>query len=672
MFVDAATGAVSDVRTTAVCSCGGTFQRYAMAEGVASEPVRGLVPYEDGCVTPTQPYSITQVSTELTVMLTKTTTAPVSEMRTLLLKLVGSDTQAPPAHWEVVSGLTPWLTINGFNLTANNSLTLPPKVGKRLDQTTAWVVEVPVSLSPVGLAERPMPYTTDLVLGVHSQRSGQVSITAKIGVSATPVAESSAWGRMPLAGGAQSRNCRDIEAIADVLTLAVGDSEDVPFQSCDVEGLPVQHSVPTPEDPRYFTAALVDTAGSAIALDVQYTGEGAYQVRLTTRSDSFQLGSYRLELRLDGVIVHKPLLVEVVCPPTTYRDADNTCKLCHEMKIGGPSGEPDLEYAPKCASKGVTVETLVLADRTWRASNRSLSIFVCKRSKGCRGGIGNLSYDYKDGTREMSSFSSTDGYCGYGYTGALCTACQPNFFKNPNKHCEECRNTARHIAIIFGIILGVLLIGYLLYLNRRRVRACLVVMSVLRRSITMARLKIVLSTFQITASVLWGVPDVQWPEPFSSFASVLELFNFFVVGAACIAEEYNYYIQIFIITLTPIALSLILLVVGCLRLRCVAARPAGSIGGGKAVLAATPLEEQAARRNAIVQQHWCLLNSKPNPSSNLSLTLSVNLALTPTLTPTHTPTAHPSQVAVHPAHVLRAPLDLGQRHPHLPLPRGLR
>ena len=202
MFVDAATGAVSNVRTTAVCSCGGTMHRYAMAEGVASEPVRGLVPYEDGCVTPTQPYSITQVSTELTVMLTKTTTAPVSETRTLLLKLVGSDTQAPPAHWEVVSGLTPWLTINGFNLTANNSLTLPPTVGKRLDQTTAWVVEVPVSLSPVGLAERPMPYTTDLVLGVHSQRSGQVSITAKIGVSATPVAESSAWGRMPLAGGA--------------------------------------------------------------------------------------------------------------------------------------------------------------------------------------------------------------------------------------------------------------------------------------------------------------------------------------------------------------------------------------------------------------------------------------------------------------------------------------
>ena len=71
--------------------------------------------------------------------------------------------------------------------------------------------------------------------------------------------------------------------------------------------------------------------------------------------------------------------------------------------------------------------------------------------------------------------------------------------------------------------------------------------------------------------MLWGVPDVQWPEPFSSFASVLEMFNFFVVGTSCISDGYNYYIQIFIVTLTPIALSAILVVVGCIRLRCVTA-----------------------------------------------------------------------------------------------------
>ena len=96
---------------------------------------------------------------------------------------------------------------------------------------------------------------------------------------------------MPLleeGGGGQSRGCGDVEAIAEVITLAVGEAEDIPFQSCDVEGLQVQHSVPTQDDPRYFTAAIVPLvdgehhdrpAGASVALNVQYTGAGAYQVR---------------------------------------------------------------------------------------------------------------------------------------------------------------------------------------------------------------------------------------------------------------------------------------------------------------------------------------------------------------------------------------------------------
>ena len=52
------------------------------------------------------------------MLLTKTTTAPVSENRTLLLKLFGSDSQSPAVQWEVVSGLTPWLTINGFHVSS--------------------------------------------------------------------------------------------------------------------------------------------------------------------------------------------------------------------------------------------------------------------------------------------------------------------------------------------------------------------------------------------------------------------------------------------------------------------------------------------------------------------------------------------------------------------------
>ena len=42
----------------------------------------------------------------------------------------------------------------------------------------------------------------------------------------------------------QTRGCGDVEMIADVLTLAVGDSEDIPFQTCDVEGLQARHTSP--------------------------------------------------------------------------------------------------------------------------------------------------------------------------------------------------------------------------------------------------------------------------------------------------------------------------------------------------------------------------------------------------------------------------------------------
>ena len=53
--------------------------------------------------------------------------------------------------------------------------------------------------------------------------------------------------------------------------------------------------------------------------------------------------------------------------------------------------------------------------------------------------------------RELSSFSHTDGYCAYGYTGPLCSACQPQFFMTSGKECEECGLTGIKIAIVARI-----------------------------------------------------------------------------------------------------------------------------------------------------------------------------------------------------------------------------
>ena len=67
-----------------------------MPSSLASETVRAIVPYVDGCVTPRQPTEITEIAKELTVMLVKTRFAVVPQVRLLNLNLVGSDLSPQP------------------------------------------------------------------------------------------------------------------------------------------------------------------------------------------------------------------------------------------------------------------------------------------------------------------------------------------------------------------------------------------------------------------------------------------------------------------------------------------------------------------------------------------------------------------------------------------------
>ena len=63
----------------------------------------------------------------------------------------------------------------------------------------------------------------------------------------------------------------------------------VAFQSCDFEGLPTTHRVPTTNDERAFEAYLIPiegglnaTAAGAVALPVVYASGGAYLVALSS------------------------------------------------------------------------------------------------------------------------------------------------------------------------------------------------------------------------------------------------------------------------------------------------------------------------------------------------------------------------------------------------------
>ena len=112
-----------------------------------------LVPYIDGCLTPTQGTHALVVQTNLLVTLQKTVTAAVTSTKNVTLYLRGSDPLAGPPVWRVAEELPSWITLQVEQAT----IQLPS-----IDLGTSrlkgnWELELPVSASPSGLAERPAP-----------------------------------------------------------------------------------------------------------------------------------------------------------------------------------------------------------------------------------------------------------------------------------------------------------------------------------------------------------------------------------------------------------------------------------------------------------------------------------------------------------------------------------
>ena len=177
---------------------------------------------------------------------------------------------------------------------------------------------------------------------------------------------------------------------------------------------------------RAFTAQLVpDNRGVATDLSIAYSGKGTYLVRLS----SARLGSFALHLALDGQAVSTSVPVLIVCPSGQYENAKGLCASCG-----------DFEFPPRCQSPGTTLETLDLTPGTWRAAFNSTVIRPCVRSSGCMGGPGN------------ASSSDSDSYCGTGYTGPLCSACELDYYWGFGQKCVACGNTVVSGSILLGVI----------------------------------------------------------------------------------------------------------------------------------------------------------------------------------------------------------------------------
>jgi len=121
------------------------------------------------------------------------------------------------------------------------------------------------------------------------------------------------------------------------MDLVFGSTTNLSFTACDVEGLPLRHTVPTERDglpdPRIFFAELRnDTTGDALAVPVDSPAGGRYVAAVTPG----RLGAYALHLFLGTSELDRQratptlgeLLVQVVCPPGLVPDLSTMTCTC--------------------------------------------------------------------------------------------------------------------------------------------------------------------------------------------------------------------------------------------------------------------------------------------------------------------------------------------------------
>ena len=156
-----------------------------------------------------------------------------------------------------------------------------------------------------------------------------VPVEVDVEVLARAVPGQTVWGNVPPAHWCNETNGTEAAAVAQqrlgggLMTLVYGSTMNLSFTACDVEGLPLWHSVPTERDglpdPRQFTAELRnDTTGDVLAMPVDSPASGRYVAAVTPD----RLGAYALHLHLGTSDLDRQratpslgeLLVEVVCP----------------------------------------------------------------------------------------------------------------------------------------------------------------------------------------------------------------------------------------------------------------------------------------------------------------------------------------------------------------------
>ena len=488
--------------TSPECSCTGLNYPLPSAMSTQLAPyVRGVL---GGCATPRRAkrvYVVGETVTTVVIELQKGTTKDALPVENITLATTMAGSGISSAMWTSALRYLPKYAPAWVKLQHDNGI-----IPAGAEQMSLWIMA-----TSSGLAERNEAYQAHLNLFVVSQDNVTLSVPIFLTIRAMTTA--AVWGKVQKNG-----RCQETVDAVPSMTHQLNDQIDIHFVACDVEMLPVEHRLPTVEDPREFSIRIRDANGEALQREVAFrvsidmTSPGRYVVQLTL----LHLAEYTLELVLANKPVATPLTIKAVCPkgrvpygiecgcargtiyngetgvceacpPNTYNsktlrtDELLACMACPEdasspkastsktmcqCNKGFYARTPDgLVYAEgdcvrcplgtACDSIGHSTQTLPLLTGWFRASNTSVDVKRC------------ADHDAEVGSGCVGGPAAWS--CKDSLEGPLCVLCKdgPGHYYNSKDHaCRECGDDTRYITIIgvLGMVIGLsLAFGLLLF-----------------------------------------------------------------------------------------------------------------------------------------------------------------------------------------------------------------
>ena len=230
-------------------------------------------------------------------------------------------------------------------------------------------------------------------------------------------------------------------------------------------------------------------------------------------------------------------------------DKKRVCKYC---------GDINRHDGVDCSTKGIALANLPLKDGFWRSDTDSSNIVECENHASCT--------------------NSTNEICAEGHRGPICSVCKEDYIKNAVGFCERCSSAGISISFyVFCFILASLA----LYFGLRRAlgKETRLTTASLTDEISKASVddeywikkyktkgKILTSFYQII-SKLPSTLSNKYPDVYTVFSTaVSSVFDFNAIGLVSVgyfmpSSLYSFYGSFLVATVTPIVISLLILVV---------------------------------------------------------------------------------------------------------------